>query len=195
MECTNLTPQCVLKTSGHVDKFCDKMVKDVETGECFRADKLLEEVIDALIDANPAMPVEEVEKHRRVQIQADAYSIDEIHALFGEYNIKGQDGHELSKPFDFNLMFEVATKTNPCTVAGAATLTRCSAFNCVDPHWTRGHLGGISPPRNGAGSLRELPPPPGLQRKAHALRSCTGALGFSCYFVSILNGILRPPLN
>jgi len=55
MECTNLTPHCVLKTSGHVDKFTDMMVKDVETGECFRADKLLEDKIDELIEANPNM--------------------------------------------------------------------------------------------------------------------------------------------
>lgn len=30
-----------LRTSGHVDKFADYMVKDVKNGECFRADHLL----------------------------------------------------------------------------------------------------------------------------------------------------------
>ena len=44
IECTNLTPHAVLKTSGHVDKFSDLMMKDVEDGTCYRADKLLEEV-------------------------------------------------------------------------------------------------------------------------------------------------------
>ena len=29
------------RTSGHVDKFADFMVKDVKNGECFRADHLL----------------------------------------------------------------------------------------------------------------------------------------------------------
>lgn len=29
------------RTSGHVDKFADYMVKDVKNGECFRADHLL----------------------------------------------------------------------------------------------------------------------------------------------------------
>ena len=38
VECTNLTPYCALKTSGHVDKFTDLMVKDSKTGECYRAD-------------------------------------------------------------------------------------------------------------------------------------------------------------
>ena len=41
-QCTNLTPEPVLKTSGHVDRFTDLMVKDVETGDCYRADKILE---------------------------------------------------------------------------------------------------------------------------------------------------------
>uniref|UniRef100_A0A8C5AX38 Glycine--tRNA ligase n=1 Tax=Gadus morhua TaxID=8049 RepID=A0A8C5AX38_GADMO len=41
IDCTMLTPEPVLKTSGHVDKFADYMVKDAKTGECFRADHLL----------------------------------------------------------------------------------------------------------------------------------------------------------
>lgn len=32
---------CFTRTSGHVDKFADYMVKDVKNGECFRADHLL----------------------------------------------------------------------------------------------------------------------------------------------------------
>jgi glycyl-tRNA synthetase len=56
MECTCLTPEVVLKTSGHVDKFTDLMVKDVSTGECFRADKLLEDFIDKFLEDNPLMP-------------------------------------------------------------------------------------------------------------------------------------------
>ena len=30
------------RASGHVERFADLMVKDVKTGECFRADHLLE---------------------------------------------------------------------------------------------------------------------------------------------------------
>lgn len=38
---------CVIssRTSGHVDKFADYMVKDVKNGECFRADHLLKGLI------------------------------------------------------------------------------------------------------------------------------------------------------
>ncbi|KAF8463697.1 hypothetical protein BDZ91DRAFT_764534 [Kalaharituber pfeilii] len=47
VDCTMLTPHEVLKTSGHVDKFADWMCKDPKTGEIFRADHLVEEVIEA----------------------------------------------------------------------------------------------------------------------------------------------------
>lgn len=41
VECTILTPEPVLKASGHVDKFADLMVKDMKNGECFRLDHLI----------------------------------------------------------------------------------------------------------------------------------------------------------
>ncbi|RPA83548.1 glycyl-tRNA synthetase [Ascobolus immersus RN42] len=47
VDCTMLTPHEVLKTSGHVDKFSDFMCKDPKTGEIFRADHLVEEVLEA----------------------------------------------------------------------------------------------------------------------------------------------------
>ena len=36
-----LTPEKVLKASGHVDRFADLMVKDMKNGECFRLDHLI----------------------------------------------------------------------------------------------------------------------------------------------------------
>mmetsp|Transcript_29931 Transcript_29931/g.39331 ORF Transcript_29931/g.39331 Transcript_29931/m.39331 type:complete len:738 (-) Transcript_29931:294-2507(-) len=109
MECTCLTPEVVLKTSGHVDRFTDLMVKDGTNGECFRADKLLEDFIDKLIDDNPTMQSAEVEKHRLVQRQADAYSPEEIHQIFQEYGIKSpSSGTTLSEPYPFNLMFKTS---------------------------------------------------------------------------------------
>jgi glycyl-tRNA synthetase len=47
VDCTMLTPHDVLKTSGHVDKFADWMCKDPNSGEIFRADHLVEEVLEA----------------------------------------------------------------------------------------------------------------------------------------------------
>jgi glycyl-tRNA synthetase len=47
IEPTILTPHNVLKTSGHVDKFADWCCKDPKTGEIFRADHLVEQVLEA----------------------------------------------------------------------------------------------------------------------------------------------------
>jgi glycyl-tRNA synthetase len=41
MECTNLTPHAVLKTSGHVDKFTDLMVKVSCLHHCLLYDTVL----------------------------------------------------------------------------------------------------------------------------------------------------------
>jgi glycyl-tRNA synthetase len=54
VDCTMLTPHDVLKTSGHVDKFSDFMCKDPKTGEIFRADHLVEEVLEARLKGDKA---------------------------------------------------------------------------------------------------------------------------------------------
>lgn len=47
LDTTIMTLSEVLKTSGHVDKFTDWMVKDVQTPDIFRADHLVEAVLEA----------------------------------------------------------------------------------------------------------------------------------------------------
>lgn len=69
MECTNLTPSSVLEASGHVDRFTDFMVKDEKTGDCFRADKLLEEIIDNYLASHPELSIAEQEEHRLIQVR------------------------------------------------------------------------------------------------------------------------------
>ncbi|CAF4257062.1 unnamed protein product, partial [Didymodactylos carnosus] len=50
VDCSMLTPEIVLRASGHVERFSDYMVKDVKTGECYRADHLIEgEILTNLI--------------------------------------------------------------------------------------------------------------------------------------------------
>ena len=46
IDCTNLTPHEVLKTSGHVDKFADFMCKDTKTGDIHRVDHLIKAVLN-----------------------------------------------------------------------------------------------------------------------------------------------------
>ena len=72
MECTNLTPSSVLETSGHVERFTDFMTRDAQTGECFRADKLLEDAIDRFLAARPGLTGDEAEQHRVIQVTACA---------------------------------------------------------------------------------------------------------------------------
>lgn len=60
IEGTMLTPEPVLKSSGHVDRFADWMVKDTKTGECFRADHLLEAGLERLLaDKNTSEAVKQ----------------------------------------------------------------------------------------------------------------------------------------
>jgi len=114
IECTCLTSESVLKTSGHVDRFTDNMVKDPSTGACYRADKLLEDHIERLLEKKEVLADEEkVMEYQRIFRQADAYSVQELHELIRyKFEIKSPDtGHELSEPFPFNLMF--ATTIGP----------------------------------------------------------------------------------
>lgn len=48
VDCSILTPEPVLKASGHVDRFADYMVKDLKSGECFRLDHLIKNVLEKL---------------------------------------------------------------------------------------------------------------------------------------------------
>lgn len=109
IECTTLTPYPVLKASGHVDKFEDLMVKDTKTGECYRADKLLEDVIEHKLASDKELTTERREELRVIAAQADAYEPADLHRLFTELGIKAPaTGNDLTEPFPFNLMFQTS---------------------------------------------------------------------------------------
>lgn len=50
VECPAVTPEVVLQASGHVERFTDLMVTDLLTGDCHRADHLLEHALEALLE-------------------------------------------------------------------------------------------------------------------------------------------------
>ena len=50
VECPAVTPEVVLRASGHVERFTDLMVTDVVTHDCHRADHLLEHVLEAMLE-------------------------------------------------------------------------------------------------------------------------------------------------
>uniref|UniRef100_A0A671WHF1 Glycine--tRNA ligase n=1 Tax=Sparus aurata TaxID=8175 RepID=A0A671WHF1_SPAAU len=108
IDCTMLTPEPVLKTSGHVEKFADYMVKDVKNGECFRADHLLkahlqklmsdkkcsaekkaemEEVITQVTDRSLCEIQRQVSHHRKRPLTSNLLQPDvpDVHWTRGEY--------------------------------------------------------------------------------------------------------------
>lgn len=50
IKATCMTPEIVLKTSGHVDRFTDLVVKDVKNNAAYRADKLIEEFLEKKLE-------------------------------------------------------------------------------------------------------------------------------------------------
>lgn len=136
LDTTIMTLSEVLKTSGHVDKFADWMVKDVKTGEIYRADHLVEAVIEARLKGDKQArgvkeeaPEEEDEKKKKkkknvktVAVKLDDRVVQEYETLLAQIdNFSGPElgqimrdhkivnpttGNELTEPQEFNLMFE-----------------------------------------------------------------------------------------
>lgn len=134
VDCTMLTPEAILKTSGHVDKFADFMCKDPKSGEIFRADHLVEQVLEARLKADKdargqTIEVDEakeakkkkkikdakieklddalVKEYEETLAKIDNYGGDELGELIKKHNIKGPTtGAELDPPKAFNLMFQ-----------------------------------------------------------------------------------------
>lgn len=110
VECASMTPEVVLKASGHVDKFTDFMVRDVVTAECYRADKLVEDHIEKLL-SDPKKPVtaERRAELQTIKAQAGAMNATQLDEQITNLTIKATDtGNDLSAAFAFNLMFQTS---------------------------------------------------------------------------------------
>lgn len=123
VDCTALTPYEVLKTSGHVDKFADWMCRDQQTGEIFRVDHLVEEVLEARLKGDkeargiaheaPTAEQDEKDKKRKKKVkEIKAVKLDD--AEKAEYEailakIDGYSGPELGE------IMEKYNITNPAT--------------------------------------------------------------------------------
>ncbi|KAF3042154.1 Glycine--tRNA ligase 1, mitochondrial [Didymella heteroderae] len=136
VDTTMLTPHEVLKTSGHVDKFADWMCKDPKTGEIFRADHLVEEVLEARLKGNKEARGEKVEveeedpkkkkkkvkniaavklddavvtEYEEILAKIDNYNGEELGLLMKKYDIKNPATNgDLLPPVAFNLMFQTS---------------------------------------------------------------------------------------
>ncbi|XP_032310081.1 glycine--tRNA ligase isoform X1 [Drosophila ananassae] len=111
VDCSILTPEPVLKASGHVERFADLMVKDVKTGECFRLDHLIKQALEKLSKAKEATPALQAECEDII-IKLDGLNKQELADVLAKYNIKSPlTGNDLTEPIEFNLMF--ATQIGP----------------------------------------------------------------------------------
>ncbi|KAI8920193.1 hypothetical protein DFJ77DRAFT_507576 [Powellomyces hirtus] len=125
VECTNLTPEAVLKTSGHVERFADYMVKDTVTGDIFRADHLVKQVLGQRIEDDekvqsgnapkPAkgqaklepLAAETRSEYELILETLDNYVGDELRKLIRRLDIRAPStNNEVTDPVLFNLMFE-----------------------------------------------------------------------------------------
>ena len=108
IETTSVTPERVFQVSGHCEKFTDFMVRNAATKAFYRADHLLEQHIDKLIE-EPNCTAERRAELLRISAQVDDYDVHTLGKLLKEFNVRDpEDGGELSAPYAFNLMFETS---------------------------------------------------------------------------------------
>ena len=110
VECPAVTPEAVLRASGHVDRFTDLMVSDTVTGDCHRADHLLEEALErALADTAKPLTPHQREEARTLLATVEELTADGLGEALARYSVAAPDtGNALSKPYAFNLMFKTS---------------------------------------------------------------------------------------
>jgi glycyl-tRNA synthetase len=138
IDCPIITPHSVLKTSGHVDRFCDFVVKDSGNGEILRADHVVEAELEARLKGdkeargqalNPvvddpkkkkkkakataeAVKLDDsiVQEYEEVLARIDNYDANGLSELFQKYDIRNpSSGNKFNMPvYTQNLMFAVS---------------------------------------------------------------------------------------
>uniref|UniRef100_A0A336M2S1 Glycine--tRNA ligase n=1 Tax=Culicoides sonorensis TaxID=179676 RepID=A0A336M2S1_CULSO len=105
VDCSILTPEPVLKASGHVDRFADLMVKDVKNGECFRLDHLIKNHLEKVSAAKGATQ-ELKDECSDIVIKLDGMNKEEMRVILRKFDMKSPiTNNDLSDPMEFNLMF------------------------------------------------------------------------------------------
>ncbi|CAN8313637.1 unnamed protein product [Cochlearia groenlandica] len=109
VDCPCVTPEVVLKASGHVDKFTDLLVKDEKTGTCYRADHLLKDYCSDKLEKDLTISAEKAAELKDVLAVMEDFSSDELGAKIKDYGITAPDtNNALSDPYPFNLMFQTS---------------------------------------------------------------------------------------
>ncbi|TQS31868.1 hypothetical protein Golomagni_07837, partial [Golovinomyces magnicellulatus] len=131
VDCTVLTPNIVLKTSGHVEKFSDWMCKDSVNGDILRADHFVESVLEARLQSDREargdvatdgkqkkkrskseavqLSDETAQQYKEILAQIDNYDGAQLGDLIRRFDLKNPEtGKQPSEPVPFNLMFQTS---------------------------------------------------------------------------------------
>ncbi|RVE55206.1 hypothetical protein evm_000104 [Chilo suppressalis] len=105
VDCSILTPEPVLKASGHVERFADLMTKDTKTGECFRLDHLIKAHLEK-IKSEKNTKSELKAEIEDILVRLDGMTADDMSGLMKRFDMKSPiNNNELTPPIEFNLMF------------------------------------------------------------------------------------------
>ncbi|XXG75030.1 hypothetical protein AAC387_Pa07g3621 [Persea americana] len=84
VDCPCVTPEVVLKASGHVHKFTDLMVKDEKTGTCYLADHLFKDFCKEKLEKDLSLTAEKAAEPKHVLAILDDLSSEQLGAKLKE---------------------------------------------------------------------------------------------------------------
>ncbi|KAF5190479.1 Glycine--trna ligase [Thalictrum thalictroides] len=166
VDCPCVTPEVVLKASGHVDKFTDLMVKDEKTGMCYRADHLLKDFCKEKLEKDLSLPVEQVAEFKHVLAVLDDLSSEQLGAKIKDYGITSPDTkNPLSDPYPFNLMFQTSIGPSGVSTGYMRPETAQGIFvNFKDLYYYNGNKLPFAAAQIGQAFRNEISPRQGLLR-------------------------------
>ncbi|CDP18987.1 unnamed protein product [Coffea canephora] len=166
VDCPCVTPEIVLKASGHVEKFTDLMVKDEKTGTCYRADHLLKDYCKDKLEKDLTITAEKAAELKHVLALLDDLSAEELGAKIKEYGITAPDTkNHLSDPYPFNLMFQTSIGPSGLTPGYMRPETAQGIFvNFKDLYYYNGNKLPFAAAQIGQAFRNEISPRQGLLR-------------------------------
>ncbi|CAM0904830.1 unnamed protein product [Alopecurus aequalis] len=166
VDCPCVTPEVVLKASGHVDKFTDLMVKDEKAGSCYRADHLLKDFCKDKLEKDTTLSPEKTEELNHVLAVLDDLSAEQLGAKIKEYGIVAPDTkNPLSDPYPFNLMFQTSIGPSGVSAGYMRPETAQGIFvNFKDLYYYNGNKLPFAAAQIGQAFRNEISPRQGLLR-------------------------------
>ncbi|WCJ26723.1 Glycine--tRNA ligase [Euphorbia peplus] len=166
VDCPCVTPEVVLKASGHVDKFTDLMVKDEKTGTCYRADHLIKDFCNDKLQKDLSLTSEKAAELKHVMAVLDDLSTEELGAKIKEYGITAPDTkNTLSDPYPFNLMFKTSIGPSGVNTGYMRPETAQGIFvNFKDLYYYNGNKLPFAAAQIGQAFRNEISPRQGLLR-------------------------------